>query len=687
MLTLARVATAVLALVLSPACSDGDKGGQGAGPGVNSGGIPTADTSDTGTGVGGWGTGDGGTGGYNPTVDVTTNPTEGISGDVTEGCTPGKATCLDENTRSVCNDVGTSTVPVPCPEGSKCLDGYCAEPICTPGEQQDPPKCSGSNSFKQCNDSGTAWEDAYCDAGLTCFEGECVNLVCPPNSAICFGTSALKRCNDDGSGWLEPELCTQGALCQLDANGFAFCADACEANVKQNTYLGCDYWAADLDNVDEGQYQPIAVVVSAPPDGNDAKVTITATSDGHTLTPAELGATTDTVAKGQLEVFILPTGHDLDGSTKVKESFRIQTSAPVTVHQFNPFKPKDETTGGKVYTNDASLLLPSNVGGQEYYVMSWSHRADDLKTYRGFLTVVATQKGVTTVSVTPRGTVSAGPGVPSMVANQTTPFQLEQGEVLNLETDGVQGQDLTGTRIASDKRVAVFSGHECANIPLGVNFCDHIEQQLFPVHAWGSHYVADTFAPRSEGQFDIFRIIGGADDIFVVTDPPIEGYESFTLNKGQVVQFLAKDSFTITASAKPGQAAPIMVGHYMIGSNYPGSSWTCGTSGSGDPALTLSVPSEQFLDTYTVLTPPDYEQDFLNIIAKPGTVLTLDGAPLEATFTPLGSGEWGVVQLPVPDGVHTVSGDSPFGLTAYGYDCDVSYAYPGGLKLDAIKQQ
>jgi hypothetical protein len=32
---------------------------------------------------------------------------------------------------------------------------------------------------------------------------------------------------------------------------------------------------------------------------------------------------------------------------------------------------------------------------------------------------------------------------------------------------------------------------------------------------------------------------------------------------------------------------------------------------------------------------------------------------------------------------HNLTGSAPFGLTVYGYDCDVSYAYPGGLNLEA----
>ena len=77
-------------------------------------------------------------------------------------------------------------------------------------------------------------------------------------------------------------------------------------------------------------------------------------------------------------------------------------------------------------------------------------------------------------------------------------------------------------------------------------------------------------------------------------------------------------------------------------------------------------------------------ENYLNITVPDGVSVTIDGQPLTAPIVPIPGTGFGVAQQAVLPGVHTVTGSKAFGLTAYGYDCDVSYAYPGGLKLQAL---
>ena len=101
----------------------------------------------------------------------------------------------------------------------------------------------------------------------------------------------------------------------------------------------------------------------------------------------------------------------------------------------------------------------------------------------------------------------------------------------------------------------------------------------------------------------------------------------------------------------------------------------------GDPTLILSVP-EQFRDSYVFLTPTNFVEDYINVVAPAGATVTLDGNPVADAVLPSGS-NYKVARLPVTDGVHTLFATEPVGVVAYGYDEDVSYGYPAGLSLSS----
>ncbi len=591
-------------------------------------------------------------------------------------CEPGVIACEDEFTSKTCNWFGTEWEVKPCEPGQGCDLGYCMDQVCTPWELGG--ECMGPTSYKRCAGSGVKWEPGYCQVGKTCYQGACVDYMCNPGEKTCKGMTAVQECKlkEDGvsTEWAVIQTC-QGGLCK-DGE----CVSACDVNLKDNSYMGCDYFAVDLDNVEGGQYEPVAVVVSVPTtESGNAEITITnmAANPPADLTPDQLQVSDMLVAPGQLKIFKLPTEFGIDGSVLTNKSFRVKSTAPVTVHEFNPLN------GENVFTNDASLLLPSNVGGQEYYVMSWPMRTSGY-ALRGFAAIVATQEGTTKVDLWPTSPVLSGSNVQSMAPNPPSPytFYMNMGDVLNIETDGAEGSDLTGTRVVTDKKVNVLGGHECANIPLGTNYCDHVEQQLFPVPTWGTHYIGDAFKPRNPSQKDVFRVLAGADNVQVTMNPAVAG--PYILQKGQWVEFYSGTSFEVVATG------PVLLGHYMEGSNYSGFSIhpSCGLgTGIGDPAFTLGIPAEQYLKEYIVLTPDAYLEDYINIMAKIGTEggITIDGGPVSAPFVPVGASGYAVAQVSVPDGVHTIKGTEVFGVTAYGYDCDVSYAYPGGLSLKSLQ--
>ena len=591
-----------------------------------------------------------------------------------------------------------------CPEAWFCIATTCIEPACQPNEV----RCNGQ-AAEVCMEDQTGWDLVKaCPDTQFCVGGKCLDHVCAPNSKFCDGTIAI-LCNGDGSGPVEttdcadaglfcaagecgdcqPEcdgkecgddacggncgVCPAGVPCVEDGGGWV-CGSPCDIAELAGGSDGCEFWAVDLDNVEGGQYEPVALFVAVPPDNGDAELLVERFEGGApiALIPGELDVPSLDLVAGTVATLILPTGMDVDGTGKTSVALRIRSSVPVTVHQFNPLN------GNNVFTNDASLLLPQHLNGKEYFALSWPQRVSGY-TLRGDVAIVATGPGDTYVQLWVTCSVKAGVGAGGWTGGNVEPYEvaLKQGEVLNLETDGDQGADLTGSRVLASKDVAVFGAHECANIPLGTNYCDHIEQQLLPVDKLDKLYAGDAFAPRNAAQKDVWRVVAAKDDTQVALVPPISG--PYVLNAGQWVEFYSGAPFVLEATKA------VVVGHYLQGSNYSGFNTypACtGGTGIGDPAFTIAVPLNNFRYGHRVLTPEGYNLNYLNIVGAvgPGTVVTVDGLQVETPFQPIGSSGYGIIQLPVPKGVHDVSSQgAPVGVTAYGYACDVSYAYPGGL--------
>ena len=477
---------------------------------------------------------------------------------------------------------------------------------------------------------------------------------------MCLDRDTRATCDEEGQDWGEETPCPEGALC-VDGG----CLSGCDLSEKFPSYIGCRYWSMDLDQYNDPFGDPAVVphaVVLSNPSAREALVRVT-TMANVVLDPSEI-----TVSPGGVAVYTVPR-LDVDGTGISNHSFFMESSWPVVAYQFNPL----DNEG--VASNDASLLLPSEFLGTEYVAMTWPTTpipdAFGLPPQYGYVTMVATRPGTTTVAITPSATVVAGTGVQELEPGVTHLFRLEHYEVLNLEASGenIFGplEDLTGTLITADQPIAVFGGHEEAVVGNGC-CAEHLEQQLFPVNNWGQRYLAVQSESRG-GSRDVWRVVSAFDNTVVETIPPQPEAGSFTLNRGEWFQIQSGASFEIRSSQ------PVMVGQYLESMEATG-------DGIGDPAFILAVPLERLRHSYTVLTPADYQEDWLTVVRPVGGEVRLDGQPIADRFFTFGGGDWEWAWVEVQDGPHTVeSDDVPFGLTAYGFSAAVSYGYPGGLNL------
>lgn len=616
-------------------------------------------------------------------------------------CEPDKARCRDLGTRLVCNGDGSAELEESCGDGLRCEEetGACKVAICAPGSFD---MCTAEGLQRYCNPSGTGYIEAACPGGAPCKDGRCEGATCEEGVSRCADEDGLEVCNAAGV-WVPGARCTRGTEC---FNGV--CEPLCELNKKVSSYIGCEYWSVDLDNYEDAVSQPHAIVVTNPNPDLTAEIVIEL---GFSQTRLTVGADglpfVLSIPPGQAQIYSIPAGYDHSGTRVLTDkALRVTSNVPIIAHQFNPLN------NINVFSNDGTLLIPTNAVGNEYYGLSWPHR-DGQARIRGFLTVVNSTGAPNMISITPSAEVAAGPNIPAIAAGSTRMIELGPGESLNLSTSGAEFNDavqrgclareqgpplsttpcpdLTGTRIVAEQPVTVFGGHQCANVLQGIDRCDHIESILFPTSTWGTSYIGTKFNRRTvsgaPSEPDIWRVIASQDGTQLLTDPPLDGVHGVTLGAGEWRQFESTQAFRLGASK------PVLMAQYMVGANWLGIERRCDGGGGqpvgiGDPAMAVAVPVDQFRTDYFVLAPANYEQDFINVTAPVGQTVRLDGVAIDAAlFKPVGQAPgWATAIVPVTDGFHRLDADVPFGIVSYGYDCRVSYAYPGGLNLEEIQR-
>jgi hypothetical protein len=566
------------------------------------------------------------------------------------------------------------------------------------------PSCDGT-VYTDCEGEQTdcADQDLVCTRDLGC-------VACAPGNDRCVdgGTVAVEECKEDGSGYEVVENCGAGTTC---SNGR--CRTACEAAEDQPSNVGCEFWAVDLDQQDGGGNDPASEPwgLALSNVGDDPAEVVIEINTADPGAPAEIStALSITVQPGTLEQVTLPTreldcgiapnDYDSPGTCLSSKAFRVRSTSPIVVTQFNVFE--------NSYSNDASLLIPTSTLGQTYRVIGWNagHPVAidiglpiEIGVDRSYVTIVGTADG-TNVTVKPSWRIKGNGSIPATAAGGTITATINAFDVLNLETDdGTTSDDLatiadlSGTGVYADKPVAVFTGVESTSVPGSVEIptyagwddgksggdsccLDHLEEQLFPVESAGTNYVVTRSPLRSSGwrDPDVIRFVGGAEVANVTTTLPAP-WNAFTLQPGEVRTTWAQDNFTATADK------PFLLGQLLTSQGYT-------TSYIGDPALTVFPPAEQQRSEYIILTPSSWTSNWVVIAAEVGSSVTIDGAAPSGCLTESAGTVLDVTYesrvCPLTEGTHALSGDKPFQIIAYGYGSAGSYAFVGGADVKKI---
>jgi hypothetical protein len=594
------------------------------------------------------------TGATEPTATTSEPTTVATTDSTTDGAptTSGSesTTTVGPTTDSTTDDTG----PLTATTTDSTTDGVC---------DQGAIICEG-NTAKVCDGRGGFESEEVCAKacapGIGCSE-------CVPGEGVCDGPIA-QQCNQEGSG-IDEIVCddVQGVTCEAGQ-----CVGACSPKSLGNSYIGCQYYPVVSPNVVSDTFT-FAVVVSNV-SSEDADITIT--RGGNPVIDI-------LVPKNTVEVIPLPWVGELKntGSSRfvADGAYRVRSTQPVTVYQYNPLEYQKNNDFS--FTNDASLLMPTNVWGMDTFVVT----RNTLNGLPGVYTVVAREDD-TKVELTPSATgkiVVAGGGV---AADGTGTVMLGEGDVLQVLSAAGGGEpntpdvsDLTGTRVVSDKPVEVVAAHACSYVPYNITACDHLEEFNLPFDNLAKEYLVSTplvkapnMDPTSKAR--MVRVIATTDLTTLEYDPPQPGAPAALAKAGDYAEIQTDKDFKITANFK------IAVAEYMLGQEAGGN--------AGDPAMTISVPTEQYRSSYSFHAPVNYESSFANITAPAGAAIMIDGQAV-AGFTPIGATGFSVARVELSnagDGDHTITGAQPFGAQVYGYGQYTSYWYPAGLDLNLIPQ-
>ena len=533
------------------------------------------------------------------------------------------------------------------------------------------------------------------------------------------------------------QQCSTLEQCQPLGETGAHCVNPCDDTLGQDTSNGCEFYAAEMDLVPEGEGVCFAVfVVNQWKTGAPAKLEVSRAGavlpldpfaripvgKGAGITYAPFDSATGLAKDGVAILFlsrdpaaqsdpnpiaprrladcpagVVPAvvGDAAQHGTGVGDAFRIKSNVPIVAYQMLPYG------AGHARITGATLLLPTNVWDTNYLaVNAYSKPTAFMELRAGPTMVILGKEDGTHVSIKPVVDLVAGGGLAGTTANVPITYTVNRGQYLQF----TQPQELTGSAIQSDHPIAVIGGSTVMDVPIDKSRADGAEQMLPPVRALANEYVAVRYRSRNKQAEEIvpWRVVGVVDGTQLTYDPAPPAGAPTTLNAHQLVEFKDPGPFVIRSQ---DAAHPFYVASYMTGGQPFG--------GEGDPEFVNVISPRQYLSRYTFFTDPTYPETNLVVVrvldAQTGAFpeITLDCAGVLGGWSPVGAGgqyQFTRIDLSTGDfvgqngcdnGVHTMTATLPstgdaapaptplFGVTIWGWGNGITWPPDNGSSDEA----
>ena len=333
---------------------------------------------------------------------------------------------------------------------------------------------------------------------------------------------------------------------------------------------------------------------------------------------------------------LIPNSFQQSGTGIRNTGFRVVSPDPIAGYFVNR---ADAST-------DMTYILDSEALGTNYVVASQGGGFGE-----GSQVMIQATEDNTSVTFTPAG------GAPvNVVLNAGETYKYAGGST-----------DLTGSRVSSDRPVAVFGGHECAQVPVGTTFCDALIEQMIPNDKLSSSYVltASRGAEIAPARSDLVRVVATADN----TQVTVDGVVVATINAGEFYEY----SLAANAGSVIEATAAVLVAQYLKG----------GQGALTDPAMALVPGADTWLSEYRLATPSGaqaFDVNYASIVIETSDLasLLLNGFAVDtSTFSAItGTYSRGIVDLPL--GLFDLTASNPFLVMLGGGSSADSYFTFGG---------
>lgn len=362
-------------------------------------------------------------------------------------------------------------------------------------------------------------------------------------------------------------------------------------------------------------------------------------NSGQTATVSNLAGFTQNIVLSDDGFFNLsiPQSNQQSGTGIVNTGFQVVSPDPIAGYFINRASA----------STDMTYLFDSEALGTSYVIASQGGGFGE-----GSQVMIRATEDNTAVTLTPRG------GSPIAVT-------LQSGETYKYAGGSF---DLTGSFVNADKPVAVFGGHECAQVPVGLPYCDTLIEQMIPIDRLSTTYLltASQGADLAVSDSDLVRVIATQDG----TEVTINGVVVATLEAGDFYEF----SLAVNTGATVVASAPVMVAQYLKGGN----------GANTDPAMSVVPGADTWLNSYRLSTPfgaQDFLIDYASIVMRTADLLSLslNGAAVNTgSFTGIAGTSYSRGNVTLPNGLFDLTAANPFLVMLGGGSNADSYFTFGG---------